>query len=222
MSNTASHSSRATVWCANFVFMYKLVTSMLITFLAHTVYSQTCVHNRLSHKYIFTVTLDRPTPGADYENISVAVSIADKVSKAQVQKIVISTNYLFSEVFVDCNNVRSYTTGLNKNREDIDNDYGDLIVADFNFDSKEDFALKKDSGGNGGPVYNFYIQNEQGSFSLDTFLTRKMEFFPTHIKRSNKTLVTLVHANAYQLGEHTYRLDKNGWKEIKHRFLTVH
>ncbi len=103
----------------------------------------------------------------------------------------------------------------------LDNDFGDLVVADLNFDSREDFAMIKDSGGNGGPVYNFYIQNESGEFILDKFLTEKMEFFPTRIVKSNRTLITKVHANVCQVGEHTYQLDVklNKWKQIKHRFI---
>lgn len=204
--------------------MYKLLFMILAIFIVHTTFGQVCTHVGLSKKYNFKVSLNRPTPGAENEIITVVLSVVDKVRKKQIQNIVIKPTYLFSDVFVNCNSVRSYTTGLNKNMESIDNDFGDLIVADFNFDSKEDFALKKDSGGNGGPVYNFYIQNADGSFTLDNFLSEQMEFFPTRINKSNRTLITLVHANAYELAEHTYKKNVNGnkWKEIKHRFITVH
>jgi hypothetical protein len=143
------------------------------------------------------------------------------VSKKQVQKILANGTYLFSNVLKNCDFVRSYATGFNKGNEVVDNDFGDLIIADLNFDGKDDFALKKDSGGNGGPVYNFYVQNN-GKFILDKFLTEQMEFFPTRINKNNKTLTTFVHANAYQLGEHTYRFAANKWKETKHKLIKAY
>ena len=182
------------------------------------------MHKELSKKYDFNVRLNRPTPGADNEKITVTVSIIDKGNGKQIQQIILHPTYLFADVFANCSNVRSYTTGVNKNKESTDNDFGDLVVADLNFDSREDFALKKDSGGNGGPVYNFYVQGANGEFILDNFLTEQMEFFPKRILKLNRTLITLVHANAYQLGEHTYELSvkKDKWKQTKHRFITVH
>ena len=46
--------------------------------------------------------------------------------------------------------------------------------------SKEDFAIKKDSGGNGGPLYEFYLQNVRQKFVKDDFLTNTLEFFPSN------------------------------------------
>ncbi|MBS1687602.1 MAG: hypothetical protein JSS96_02670 [Bacteroidetes bacterium] len=179
------------------------------------------MHTNLSKKYNFKESLYRPTPGVDNEIISVTVRVIDKLSKKQIQEIIIKPSFVFSDVFVNCNSVRSYTTGVNKNKKIIDNDFGDIIVADFNFDSKEDFALKEDSGGNSGPTYNFYIQNSNGRFVLDTFLTNQMGFFPSHINRSNRTLVASCVANAYRVCETTYKLDAKGtnWKKIKRRFI---
>lgn len=184
---------------------------------------QTCTHTHLSKNYNFRTKLRR-IPQGDYpDSCIVALEIMDKANKNKTQKIVVHTTFLFDDVFKNCNSVRSYTTGINRSKEAMDNDYGDLVVADLNFDSKEDLALKKDSGGNGGPLYNFYIQDDKGRFELDSFLTQKMEFFPTRISQPKRTLVTLVHAGAYSVGEHTYTLGKNNkWKETRHRFLPVH
>ena len=115
---------------------------------------------------------------------------------------------------MDCNLCRSYQTGKNETVEEQDNDYGDIIVADFNFDKKEDLALKSDSGGNGGPAYKFYLQDSNGKFYLDNFLTDTMTYFPTHINKNNKTLTTLVHANAMELCKSIYKQDKatDKWK----------
>jgi len=200
--------------------MNKVLFTMLIVFLAYSVHGQTCIHRKLSKKYDFKVNLNRPTPGADDEKIVVTVDVIDKVSGKKNQEITVKPTFIFSDVFVNCNRVRSYTTGVNQNMESVDYDFGDLIVADFNFDSREDFALKTESGGNAGPSYDFYIQNADGKFSLDTFLTNQMGSFPKRIIKSNRTLVTSIHANANQQCETTYRLDENKWKRIKRRWVT--
>ena len=103
----------------------------------------------------------------------------------------------------------------------MDNDYGSLIVADFNFDGREDVAIKNDSGGNGGPLYNYYLQNAKGIFVIDDFLTNTVQFFPSEINSLKKYLVTTVHATATQLSETTYRLDTatGQWKKINQRFI---
>jgi hypothetical protein len=50
-----------------------------------------------------------------------------------------------------------------------------------------------------------------------------MEFFPDKINPGNKTLTTLVHANAYQLGEKVFKYDTTTglWKRISHRVVNA-
>ena len=84
--------------------------------------------------------------------------------------------------------MRSYITGLNKNAKALKNDYGDFIVADFNFDGKEDFALKYNANyKSSGPLYAFYIQQADGSFKNNQFLTGKVGTFPAIIDSKQKT-----------------------------------
>jgi len=202
----------------------KLSLLLLIIHFTLASYAQTCVHTSLSKKYDFKVNIRRMPKSEDRDSFIVTINIIDKLNKNEVQKIAFGSTDISSNVFSNCKSVRSYTTGVNKSKEAEDNDFGDLIVADLNFDSKEDLALKNDLGGNSGPTYNFYMQDGGGNFVLNSFLTKQMGFFPSQINKISKTLVTMVHANANQLGEHTYKLDSktNKWKEIKHRLVTVH
>ncbi len=126
------------------------------------------------------------------------------------------------KTFIDCKTVRSYSTGINKTSKAIDNDFGDLIIADFNFDNREDFAVKNDSGGNGGPTYNFYIQDKNKNFTIDKFLTTQMEFFPSKFITKSKRLVTYVHANAYQLSENIFEYNEKlkKWKYKESRLIS--
>jgi len=175
-----------------------------------TSYSQGCVYSNLSKSYSFS---------ASFRDSFVTLTIHNnKTGKKQV--ITFQAEFLIDE-FADCNAVRSYTTGYNKNALVADNDYGSLIVADFNFDGREDIAIKNDSGGNGGPLYNYYLQNAKGNFVINDFLTNTVQFFPSDINAVNKQLITIVHANTMQLSEITYKLNTaNGqWKEINQRFI---
>jgi hypothetical protein len=68
-----------------------------------------------------------------------------------------------------CGAVRSYETGKNAHKAVVDNDYGDLVVADINFDGLADVVLKTDGGGNGGPYYTFYTSGPKGSVRHRSF-----------------------------------------------------
>jgi hypothetical protein len=185
-------------------------------------FSQTCLHSNLSTEFNFDIELSKiKIPNEEIDSNSVKIKIINKFSKKE-QQIKYGSSFLFEKTFEDCNSVRSYLTNININAEIVDNEFGDLIVADFNFDEREDFAIKNDSGGNGGPTYNFYIQNENKEFILDKFLTEKMEFFPTKFKLKQSILITYVHANAYQLSENTfkYNLKTKKWKLKKFRLVS--
>lgn len=74
--------------------------------------------------------------------------------------------------------MRSYTAGKNLSREIVDNDYGDCIVVDFNFNLRDDFAVKTDEWGNGGPLYDYFVQIPDSSFTRDRFLSETLRWFP--------------------------------------------
>ncbi|MGC4041264.1 MAG: hypothetical protein QM710_10880 [Flavobacterium sp.] len=88
---------------------------------------------------------------------------------------------------------------------------------DLNFDGLEDFALKSDSGGNGGPTYFFYIQNNEGKFVKDNYLTETMEFFPLEVNKRKMRLTIYVHASAYNLRKtiFAYQPKNKSWKIIR-------
>ena len=185
---------------------------------------QVCYHKHLSKQYNFRTEIRR-IKNADslFDSCIVTVIISYKNSNKSVQRIRYSSTYFFDTVFRDCNFVRSYITGKNKNVDAYDNDYGDFIVADFNFDNKDDIATKNNSGGNGGPEYYYYIQDNNGKFVVNKFLSEKMGYFPSSINKRSKTLTTTVHANVYQYGETTFKLNSKTRKlrKVRHRLLTA-
>src|SRR5947208_2701850 len=128
----------------------KIVTALLFIF-PNFMFGQTCLHKDLSYELDFRTQIKRiKTAEEVFDSCLVKIMITDK-SGHVIQTIQLKSMDLFEGAFKNCNAIRSFTTGKNVKEEALDNDYGDVIVADLNFDSKEDIAIKNASGGNGGP-----------------------------------------------------------------------
>jgi hypothetical protein len=183
-------------------------------------YSQNCIHTNLSKEYDFTTkSIVFKSTKELIDSCAITVEISKKGTDNK-QAINFKSGWMFDGVFMDCNAVRSYSTGINKTVDVTDNDFGDVIVADFNFDGKDDLAVKIAFEGNGGPTYAYYLQNSNGKFIKDKYLTETVSFFPDTIDAKNKVLITRVHANAYQRCETTYKQGiKGSWKETGKRFI---
>lgn len=174
------------------------------------------IHDDISDTFLFKTSLKLDKTD-EYNNATVSIQIKNKITNKIKQNIKYKTGYLFeTKSFLSNKNTRSYITGKNVNKKIIDNEYGDLIIADFNSDSKQDFAVKFDSGGNGGPLYNYYLQTVDTTFLLDKFLTNEMHFFPQEFNKKNKTITTYVHANCYQVSKTVYQFNPltKTWKKL--------
>ncbi|WP_345237366.1 FG-GAP repeat protein [Hymenobacter saemangeumensis] len=192
--------------------------------LASYTQGQVCTHPDLSNTLVFKTTLRRlKQPDGTLDSCIIRLAISNKLNQKPIQTISFSSNFLFASAFRQCRAVRSYLTGKNQDAPVVDNDYGDLIVADFNFDGREDVAVKNDSGGNGGPQYSYYLQTSSGKFILNKFLTNEMQFFPCSINKTRRTLTTQVHAGVNGLGETVFRLDgaTQQWRVVSRRVLPV-
>lgn len=197
---------------------YILILLTLLPFLSD---AQSCDYHNLSDKYDFATILKR-FPNNEIDSCQITLQIFKKGKSKSIQTIRFGSGWIFDSDFKNCNAVRSYQTHINENKEAQDNDFGHLIVADFNFDGLDDFAIKKDSGGNGGPTYRFYIQNGKENFVLDKYLSDTVDFFPANISVKNKTLTTLVHANAMERSKMVYKFNSTTkkWKRISHTFVS--
>ena len=154
------------------------------------------------------------------DSAKINVIIIDKKTNNTIDSINIYSEYLMLPwMFGSCENVMSLTTGFNKEKEVVDNSPGDLIVADFNFDGLDDFAVAIDNGGNGGYIYQFYLQHTKGKFVIDKFLSEEMLRFPVTFDKKLQTLMTSVHANAYENCEIVYQLTGNDWRQISKKFV---
>lgn len=194
------------------------ITAIVIVACFTSSQAQKCVYANLSYKFNFELIVKRTLDtNVNYQRISaITLKILNKKDRL-LQKINISSGYLFETAFKSDSSSRSYVTGKNRTMEVSDYDFGDLIIADLNFDGKEDIAIKFDSGGNGGPNYAFYMQDTAGHFIRDNFLTDTVRSFPRYINLKRKTITTQIHANVDQEGQKTFKYNSNRkrWRLIK-------
>lgn len=175
-----------------------------------------CYFDKLSKQFNTKLEITRITE----DSTQIIIEIFDKVSKNRMDKIIVETEWLMiPPMFENCDNVRSFTTGVNTEKEVIDNEHGDFIIADFNFDNLDDLAIAVDFGGNGGTIYSFYLQETNEKFRLDQYLSETMQRFPVAFDRKKKTLTTSVHANAYGNTETIYQFKNGQWKIIHQKFV---
>jgi hypothetical protein len=167
----------------------------LIAFFIFTISSaQNCIDFHLSKVYDFDILLVSKDK-KDLGKAEIIIKIFDKWKRKKVQTITFESEFILkSKSFKECENDKSYSA--NTYLKSNENDFGDLIVADLNFDGKEDIAIKREEGGNGGPLYNFYIQSKNQQFILDTYLSTVMAHFPDFIDSKKKTLHTYVRVDS--------------------------
>lgn len=138
----------------------------------------------------------------------IVIKIFDRKKAQKIQTIHFESEFILkSESFKYCENNKSYQADIFL--QSNENDFGDLIVADLNFDGKEDIAIKREEGGNGGPLYNFYIQSENQQFVLDEYLSNEISYFPDYINSKEKTLHVYIRVNSLTEEGITYLYDAN-------------
>ena len=177
-----------------------------------------CLHTNLSKDFDFKVNAQHfLMEDGVADSLDVDITVINKHTKAEKQ-IHFGSGWMFEETYTDCGHVRSYTTNVKPNAEIADNDFGDIVVADMNFDCRDDFVIKKNSGGNTGPDYAFYIQDEKGGFNEDRFLTDSVGYFPDDIDAAKKQITTVAMAGAWCVSERIYSYDTitKKWKSLRH------
>ena len=178
---------------------------------------RTCVHKDLSKTLTFITIAKRQHLDEFYDSVRITIKILDKTTGRFLQEITFANWELYAEDYAHCRMIKSYSTGKNVKKEVIDGDYGDIIVADLNFDSREDLAVKTDNN-NSGTYYTFYTQTKDRKFVLDRYLTDSIFSFPWAINRRKRTLTTMVRAGVRDAMT-TYHLDirTNKWVRVKRR-----
>lgn len=184
----------------------------------------TCRHTELSRSFDIDVQFKRHMDTKSHDDSCVVMLLlSDKLTGQRLDSISVVSKFYFENVFKTCSTVRSYTTKTNIDSLVADNYYGDIVVADLNFDGRDDVAVINDSGGNGGTFYSYYLQEADRQFIYNPYLTDSMTYFPEEINIEARTLRTYVHAGVCGLGEHIYQFDKadGSWTQVSHRIIDI-
>ena len=179
-----------------------------------------CTHEytNLSKKYNYKVSILKILGNEIAEAIEITVTIISKKDKSSKEITLIPTTAL---VYNDCEYeaVTSCITNVFPPKI-INNDFGNFVVADLNFDSLEDIGIKDDNMGYGGARYVYYIQDTLGNFKKHAFLTNEMAYFPVEINPKNKTLITnILASNGYNENIFQYNPQTKKWKYVKQNYV---
>lgn len=178
----------------------------------------TCYHKDLSNQFDIRTSIQQFTNRPYGDSNIVTVKLYQKDTDIEIQQI----QFLGGQYYVisSCDSARSYETKKNDTAKVIDNYHGDLVVADFNFDKRSDFAVVRAWSPTMGPVYNFYLQGRDGKFKRNIFLSDSMAYFPDEINPTEETLVSIARSGAYGVGRATYTLNPQTgtWKQTGYKY----
>lgn len=183
-------------------------------------------YDKLSNEFIYDVEINKIDPNSNCLIGSQRIRVIDRSTEETFQIIDIPVGenaLLYSKDFVDPNHCRSYLTNFNITADAIDHDFGDFIVGDFNFDGYEDFAIKIEAGGNGGPFYKYYLGNEYG-FQNDKFLNDNFPHFIDSMNPTTKVISSSIHAGAggRTISKATYDLYNEQWQFLGSKYVPYH
>ncbi len=180
-----------------------------------------CKQTNLSHQFDIEIDFKRyryKDTMYSSEPCILKVFIKEKATKLLIDTFSITSDQYYSDMFLSCDSMTSYTTGFKADREIPDYYFGDLVVADMNFDGYDDIAVVNDVGGNGGPFHTYYIQTNNKKFYKDNYLTDTVGHFPTIFNSNKKTLTVIGHTDARHFSETIYKLNtkKSTWHKISY------
>lgn len=99
----------------------------------------------------------------------------------------------------------------NSNIKEGIEDFHDFIIADFNFDKLEDFAILYDIGGNSGPLYSYFFQDKNGEFKEEKTFPLNEGPFPKEIDDKNKILLIKTIIGCCKVETTSFQLKNNSW-----------
>lgn len=169
--------------------------------------------NSLFKKFEFKYTVTEVETEEDTKYL-IKISLRDKETN-KIQEIDFTPENLYNKNLNLNTSSHSYFNpkqSLIKASEGIER-YRDLIVLDYNFDGREDFAIINYEGSNGGPQYAYYKQKTKGQFELDESFTTEIRFFPIEINNKEKTLEFGHPSGCCQINTFVVKiLPNNKWK----------
>lgn len=166
------------------------------------------VFDQVSSKFTFSITARKFRENSKVAS-EVNVYIGDKKNPDQVVHLIFTPEYWMK-------NDLTAVSYLNKTAisEGVEHYHG-FIVADYNFDGLEDFAVLNYEGGNGGPLYAYFLQDRQGHFSREPAFPLQEGVFPKKIDPKTKTLTISGPVGCCSINTAVYQLKANNkWTMI--------
>lgn len=183
-----------------------------------------CYFTDLSLLYNYKIKINKLANDSNESEITrIAILIYMKNSNDLVDSLSTESENLLLGVFEECNDVRSYFTAKNTSSEVRDNNYGDLIIEDFNFDNLEDIAIIYENGSYSGSRYLFFIQSAKGRFIKNEYLSSKVQFYPSKMNRKKMTLSTNSVTSKCTITEWTYQYNtrKSLWNLLRTKDFNI-
>ncbi len=171
-------------------------------------------YSQLSKVFDFEISEKKTIQESGNDIFNIDVSIIRKEDKKVIQHILYTPDKGLFEGFDSC--AISYSTGYKKRGDDYD-----IVVADFNFDGREDFALQTGHAVNGTEFYDFYIQNKSGQFTKDEFLGSTVMGYIDTPNIQNKSFSVTARIGAGNIStiilSHDIATNKWNWKVLSER-----
>ena len=181
-----------------------------------------CDYTLLSPIYDYSID------AAQHERYKGTVTVTVKTKTGTVKQTVFYSPPDWQWLSYLCNSM-SFITGHNTVHEQMIKTGGkivvfeegrgvDIVVADFNFDGKEDFAVKDEFRGNYKPFFRFYFQDDNGHFIEQTDFPYEgidaiTNTLPLDIDSVSQT-ISFMKDSGY-LNVFRYNSHKKTWQEIK-------
>lgn len=177
---------------------------------------EVCENTKLSIQFDIAVEFKCfSLPEGLYDSCIAVIIVKDKDSTRHFDSVIVASNFYYVPLIsFNCDSMLSYATMYNADRLEMDNYLGDVIIADFNFDNKDDIAVIN-AMSNSGAFYSYFTQSPDKKFVFDSYLTDSISFFP-QINKSRKELITNVRSGACCVNEHLYRYisPTKKWKKV--------
>lgn len=158
----------------------------------------------------FSLQLISDTSGNDFSTSLIQINIIDKAKGRNIQKIEFQPEFLLGKTLPN----KAISIINNPKVKNEVEQYHKIIVGDYNFDNLEDFAFINYEGSNSGPQYAFFLQQEDGVFKIDNYLSKNIKFFPKIINGKKQTLTTIQTVGCCKTKTIIYKLENNKWNII--------
>ena len=201
---------------------WHLLLILTLLFIIKPLDARSMLYIHLSSQFDIEVAIRlNTTNNPDFDSTYLRIRIFEKERGIIIQTIRKQYYCMWTDWYTNIENSRSYSTHFNTNKTVVDDDFGDVVVADLNFDGLDDFAVTYDHGADNGNHYYFYCQRPDHTFYRQVYLTDNMVHFPCIIDPINQQIITRTAAGVCCVGETVFQYNesKNSWFLLSRRIL---